>query len=97
MSKIPNAKFPDPAPEFNISLKARLTADFDKYSNGTVQMTMHGGDVQMNGKEIGRVAHAIPCGVSVQIGKRNYYVDFKDLFEAVYEAETANGNIPKNV
>lgn len=83
-------KFPDPAPELNITVKAKLTADSDRYSSGSLLMTMHGGDINLNGEKVGSVHHAIPCGVSVVIGHRHYLVGYKDIFEAVYEAENRN-------
>jgi hypothetical protein len=83
-AKVP---FPDPAPTYDICIKAQLTADFDAYSNGHIQMTMDCGDVNDgNGKKVGSVAHAVPNGVSVVIGPRHYVVNYIDIWKAVYNA-----------
>lgn len=87
MSENKEEKFPDPAPTFDITVKATLQADFDKYSSGSVCMTMYPCQVTTGETEIGTVAFAIPSGVSVTIGKRHYFVDFLDMFKAIHAAE----------
>lgn len=78
---------PDPPPSFDISLKAELTTDFERYSTGYVTMKQHVGEVEIDGKEIGRLGFGYDGSAVVTIGRRTYRVKFAHIFDAIYEAD----------
>ena len=89
-------KFPANPPKFDIKVTARLIADFDKYSNGSICLTQGGGIINKDGAKVGSVSFALPAAVAVDIGARRYLVDFKEIFEAIYEAELVENRRDKD-
>jgi len=88
-------EFPEENPKIHMKLNAELIGDNEKYSSGSMCMTMDQMEISLNKEKVGSVAYALGGGVFVSIGSRSYLVHLKDIFGAVYEAERKNNAEPR--
>jgi hypothetical protein len=91
----PKPAFPAVAPTLDVSVTAKLLSDMEKYSNGSMAMTMVNCDVtQDGGEKIGWIGADPAMNIYLKIGSRLWQVSGLDLFKAAHAAEeaTADGN-----
>lgn len=77
---------------------ATLTADFTRFSNGSLHMVIEAVDVNdaKTGKRLGRVAGCIGGGIEVIVGDRHWKIDVMSLWRAVEEMDRVyDANTPK--
>jgi hypothetical protein len=78
---------PEPHPTLDVTIRLTLDHDFERYSNGTMRMTLDRSEVSCDGEVVGHVASVLPNGLVIKVGSRSYYLSPMDLWNAVENAE----------